>query len=69
MRTITLKILGLFMTVFAVSGVCHVEKAHAATPEMEGRKSSSFTSNVHGGGCGCVSCMQSMQKSTQDYPA
>lgn len=69
MKKMTLKALGLYMTVFAVSGFGHAEKAHATLPEMNAQKKSPFSTTVHGGGCGCGACMNPAETSTQDNPA
>lgn len=69
MKKIILKTIGLFMTVFVVSGFGHGEKAHGTLPELNGRENASLTTTTHGGGCGCACCMKPAETSAQDSPA
>lgn len=68
MKTITLKTISLFMTIFSVAGLGHAGKAYAATSEMSAKKSP-FETTTHGGGCGCANCQQPSEETIQNFPA
>ncbi len=59
MTNIPLKILGLFMTVFAVSQLGHLDNAQASSTEVGPQTDKHITTSVHGNGCGCGCCMKS----------
>lgn len=66
MKKITLKALGLLMTIFTLSQVFHTEEAHATPPKLSAKKKIALT--IHDTGCNCTSCMQPAQQSTQKNP-
>ena len=69
MKTAILKTFGFMMTILTVSQFVHTGKAHAATLEMSAQRNSPFTTNTHGGGCGCASCMAPTESTALDNPA
>ena len=58
MKKMTIKVLGVFMTLFAVSGISNIDRVHATTPEISANDNSSFETDKHSGGCCCASCTQ-----------
>ena len=68
MKNIIFKVIGLFVTIFAVSQVGHAEKANATVLEAKTQKKFLETSS-HGCGCGCGSCIPPVETSTIDPTA
>ena len=66
MKKIDFRSLGLFVTALRVSQAVHIDKAQAMTMEMNALKTSLCSTTVHGGGCACASCMQSVERALEN---